>query len=342
MLKALSLPSGLEDYFRNARYDGCGALPLEETLHDLVELQFDRLPLNGSGRTLERWQALATVAGHDLALAKLYEGHTDALAIMAELGAGAETVDGTWGMWAAEPPDARVEAGPAGRCGAELDGRKAWCSGAPVLSHALITAWEDGQQRLYAVALEQPGVEITDSGWQAIGMARTGSVDVRFDGALATPVGPAGAYQTRAGFWQGGAGIAACWYGAAAAIGESLRAAVAARPHPHTEAHLGMVDAALAAARATLRETAAHYDNSADRQQDRRLAMRARAAVEHAAAIVIDHAGRALGAPAYCKDARLAQLLTDLPVYLRQSHAEFDLAALGRSVASADHMDWRL
>ena len=42
-----------------------------------------RLPLPGSGQTLRRWQALAEVAASDLALAKLFEGHTDALAIMA-------------------------------------------------------------------------------------------------------------------------------------------------------------------------------------------------------------------------------------------------------------------
>jgi hypothetical protein len=41
--------------------------------------------LPGNGATLQRWQCTALVAGYDLALLKLYEGHTDALAILAEL-----------------------------------------------------------------------------------------------------------------------------------------------------------------------------------------------------------------------------------------------------------------
>src|SRR5256885_6384264 len=51
----------------------------------LVAQSADRLPLPGRGHTLQRWRALAEVAAHSLGLAKLYEGHTDALAILSEL-----------------------------------------------------------------------------------------------------------------------------------------------------------------------------------------------------------------------------------------------------------------
>ncbi len=77
-------------------------------LHEILRLGLDNLPLPGSGATLKRWQALALVAGQSLSLAKLYEGHTDALAILAELaGPGmpaATSNGGTWGVWAAEGP----------------------------------------------------------------------------------------------------------------------------------------------------------------------------------------------------------------------------------------------
>ena len=78
-------------------------------LDALVGAGLDRLPLPAGGATLQRWQALARVAGHDLGLCKLYEGHTDALAIMAELGCPVPPGT-TWGTWAAEPPQARVHA----------------------------------------------------------------------------------------------------------------------------------------------------------------------------------------------------------------------------------------
>ncbi|MDQ2757232.1 MAG: acyl-CoA dehydrogenase, partial [Actinomycetota bacterium] len=45
--------------------------------------------------------------------------------------------------------------------------------------------------------------------------------------------------------------------------------------------------------------------------------------------------GRALGAAPLCLDAAHAQAVADVQVYVRQSHAERDLAALGALEASA-------
>jgi hypothetical protein len=63
-------------------------------------------------------------------------------------------------------------------------------------------------------------------------------------------------------------------------------------------------------------------------------ALRSRAAVEEAVSTVLAHAGRALGAGPLCRDAALAQRFADLPVFLRQSHAERDLAELGRLLSA--------
>ena len=307
---------------------------LGECLRALVHEQLASLPPPGGGRTLERWRSLASVAAHDLALCKLYEGHTDALAIMAELKYSGVESGSTWGMWAAEPPQARVTLSGSGT-DVRLNGRKAWCSGAAVLSHALMTTWDaDGQQRLVAVALEQPGVTVTNEGWSAVGMAATASVEVQFDDAHALAVGGPGDYLSRPGFWQGGIGIAACWYGAASSIAERLARACRQREEPHALAHLGAVDTALFSAAQVLHNAARVVDHQplADAQL---LARRCRAVIEHAALQVIEHTGRALGAGPYCKDAQFARLMADLPVFLRQSHAERDLAALGHWLATS-------
>jgi len=50
----------------------------------------------------------------------------------------------------------------------------------------------------------------------------------------------------------------------------------------------------------------------------------------------LQHAGRALGAATLCHDAQVARLMADLPVFMRQSHAERDLAALGEFHAQRD------
>jgi hypothetical protein len=64
--------------------------------------------------------------------------------------------------------------------------------------------------------------------------------------------------------------------------------------------------------------------------------MRARLVVEEAASAVMNHATRTLGAGPLCRNARFARALADLPVFLRQSHAERDLAALGELSAAAE------
>lgn len=322
-------------------------LPVDDTaalgqaLRELVAAGLDCLPQPGDGATLDRWRALARVAARDLGLCKLYEGHTDALAILHELGADAPPPDSTWGTWAAEPPDARVHLN--GRTTSQdvrLDGRKAWCSGARVLSHALLTAWaEDGSQQLVAVALHQPGVAFEDGVWHACGMGTTGSHSVLFDQARGHCVGPADGYLHRPGFWHGGAGIAACWFGATQALAEALRRRCAEQGEPHALAHLGAVDAQLYAAGCALAD-AAEWIDAHPLEDAEHIARRLRAVVEAAAEATLLHVGHALGAAPYCLDPHLARLLADLPVYLRQSHAERDLAALGQVAAQAPAGGW--
>ena len=233
---------------------------LSRSLGQLLAAGSGRLPLPGSGETLRRWQALGDVAARDLALAKLFEGHTDALAIMAELGAAEVDPASVWGTWAAEPPSARLELKRSAQ-GARLTGRKAWCSGAEIVSHAVLTAWDDqGAQCLAAVAIGQPGVTVTTDGWHAVGMGRAASGDVLFDAAAAVEIGEPGQYTARPGFWQGGCGIAACWYGGAVPFADAVADLLRRRDDPHAAAHLGAIDAALAAARALLTETAAWID----------------------------------------------------------------------------------
>ena len=303
------------------------------SLAHLIEAGIDRLPLPGAGATLARWRVLAAVAAHDLSLVKLFEGHTDALAIQAELGAPLPPPGSRWGTWCAEPPDARLTlAAERSATQVRLSGSKAWCSGAATMTHALVSCWNAaGEPCLAAVALAQQGVTITTEGWQAVGMAASGSVDVRFDNACAQQIGAPGDYLRRAGFWQGGAGIAACWWGGAFGIASMVRALAGPKPDAHRLAHLGAIDVALGASAALLRESAAWID--AQPQADARaVALRARLAVEQAAGQVMQHAGRALGAGPLCRNARFARAMADLPVFLRQSHAERDLAALGDCV----------
>jgi hypothetical protein len=324
----MPIQSALRAFLAERPFDRGNAVSTGELLRALIDARLDRLPVPGRGATLTRWQALGAVAEFDLALSKLYEGHTDALAILAEFD-GAPPEDGSaWGVWAAEPPDARLRA--SSDC--LLSGTKAWCSGAAGITHALVTAWNERDESvLAAVDLRQPGVKITQSGWRAVGMQASASVDVHFDNVPARQVGGPRAYLERPGFWHGGAGIGACWFGAAAGIAGFVARGARRREDPHALAHLGAIDTALSATGALLRETATFIDRTP--HADAMLAaMRARLGAERAAVLVIEHAGRALGAGPLCRDSHFAHLMADLPVFIRQSHAERDEASLARRV----------
>jgi alkylation response protein AidB-like acyl-CoA dehydrogenase len=304
----------------------------EEIFRQLVSDGLDRLPFPGSGRTIERWRALAAAAAHDLSLAKLFEGHTDALAILAELDAGAVQSRGRWAVWAAESPRAKVTVTQQNGQEARLSGRKSWCSGAAVVDHVLLTAAsETAGPVLVAVSIAQPGITICNDTWQAVGMRASQSADVVLDQALGLIVGEEHQYVRRRGFWHGGAGIAACWFGAARALGETVRQQLRKGADPHARAHLGAIAVAIHTA-ATLLRDAAHAIDHDPSVEARPLALRVRAGVETAATSVLSHAGRALGATPFCLNARFARHAADLPVFMRQSHAERDLAALGDAV----------
>src|SRR5690349_23788621 len=291
------------------------------------------LPLPGGGRTWERWASLAELAGEDLSLARLSEGHADAVAILAELGAGPPPAGSRWGVWAAQPPGpgltARRTAG-----GWRLDGVKRYCSGARTCTHALVTAAAPDGTRLFTA--ETRDLAPVPGTWPATGMAASDTLDVEFTNVPAEPVGGPGGYTGRPGFAHGGAGVAACWYGGARGVGQTLLAAAADRDvGPHALAHLGAVDIALRTARSALDAAAAEIDADPDDLRDggRLRALRVRALVESVATEVMHRVGRALGAGPLGHDEAHSRRVADLTVYLRQHHAERDLAALGTLVA---------
>jgi len=291
------------------------------------------LPLPGSGQTRERWAAFANLAAEDLSLGRLAEGHADAVAILAELDGPAPPPGSRWGVWAAHPPGPRLEAARHGG-GWRLHGTKRYCSGARSCTHALVTAAAPDGMRLFAVPVEAlapvPGT------WPATGMAGSDTLDVDFDEVPAQPVGRPGAYVERPGFAHGSAGVAACWYGGARAVGGALLSAAGGRDvGPHALAHLGAVDIALRTVRSALDTAADEIDaDPADLKRVGRLgSLRVRALADAVVGEVMERVGRALGAGPLCLDEAHSRRVADLTVYVRQHHAERSLAELGGLLA---------
>jgi alkylation response protein AidB-like acyl-CoA dehydrogenase len=296
------------------------------------------LPAPGSGQTAKRWWKLAALTENDVVAGRLAEAHADAVAILGELDGPPPEPGQLWGVWAAESSESIVTVSGDGDP-VLLDGTKVWCSGAGLCTHALITArLADNKRGLFAVDLSQPQVTPLTHSWRNAGMRDSDTRSVQFSGAAGMPVGRPGQYLDRPGFWHGAMGVAACWLGGARAVAGALYRAVAdehgrGSGDVHMHAHLGAVDAALAAAEATLVSAAWYVDAEPAGERSELIARRVRAVVEHAADEAITRTGRALGAKPLALDGRHAQRVADLSIYVRQSHAEHDLAALGRLAA---------
>jgi len=310
--------------------------------HDLVDRDLLTLPLPGSGRTRDRIKALIALGDADCVLARLAEGHADAVAILAELSGPDAGVGRLWGVWAAQPPGAAALSAHSDAGTWWVEGEKPFCSGAAACDAALVTAASDDGNRLFAVDLRQGGVEALEGTWPALGMAGSDSRTVSFHRVTGVPVGGPGAYVERPGFWHGAAGVAACWLGGALGLARALSSAASHRElDPHALAHLGSVDGSVTAMTSVLLQAADEIDSDPRDRQGRAalVARRARTVVEDGATSVLLRVGRALGALPLTHNAAHARRVADLTVYLRQSHAERDLADHGRRLLQVG-VDW--
>lgn len=300
------------------------------------------LAVPGHGQTRDRFEALAALGELDLTVGRLAEAHMDAMAILPELGSdlAQQTPHLTWGVWASETGSAGVCA-TTDRGHWRLRGRKAWCSGAGESSYALVTAGAEDGPRLFAVDLSQSGVQPVDDPWPTPALSGADTRSVDFFDVEAIAIGEPGSYVNRPGFWHGAVGVAAVWYGGAVGVARTLLQAADRRPLGELKlAHLGGIGAVLAGARATLSSAAESFDaDPFDRSGHVAITARAtRAVVEHAVDEVVGRVGRALGAAPLALDRAHSRRVADLQLYVRQSHADRDLADLGERLAEAGEL----
>ena len=292
------------------------------------------LPLPGSGETARRWQRLAELTEIDVVAGRLAEAHTDAVAILAELGGPDPHPDQLWGVWAAESRDA-VLCAHGGDDEVKLEGTKVWCSGAGLCTHALVTARLDNGRR--ALVRGRSARRGRAAAAQHLAQLR--------DGRLGHPLG---AVQRRPGDRRR---RTRCVPGPARLLARRDRGRrVLAGRCPRRRG------AAVRTGGRRLRRPAHAGPPRRGGRRDRRgrrppwkrrharsmrtratgpappnsIARRTRAVVETAVDEAITRTGRALGPGPLCQDAQHARRVADLTIYVRQSHAERDLEVLGR------------
>jgi alkylation response protein AidB-like acyl-CoA dehydrogenase len=232
-------------------------------------------------------------------------------------------------VWASEGPASLVRAESVGGGRWHLFGTKQYCSGAPFLDAALVTAHAGDSILLFDVPLAA-GVRVEPSTWRTPALAEAATVPVAFDLTLpeAAVVGPPGWYLSRPGFWHGAIGPAACWAGGALSLIDAVRSLD--RQGSHARAQLGAMEALAWNLETILDQAAREIDQDpADSAHGAmRRALICRHLIERQAVEVMDRFGRASGPQLLAFDEFAARQYASLTIYIRQCHAEKDDEAI--------------
>jgi alkylation response protein AidB-like acyl-CoA dehydrogenase len=297
---------------------------------------FDRLPLPGHGDTWERFSILASLGEEDLSLARLGEGHADALAILQESGRGIHHPESSYGVWAARTGTRGVTADPVPG-GWRLTGSKPFCSGSRLLDRALVTAEAPDGYRLFDIATADVVIDAAVDSWPAVGMADSISETLTFGGGVISEndaIGPPGFYTDRPGFWFGACGVAACWYGGARGLVAGVVQSLSGDPGEIVLMEIGKAASALQGMGDALRSVAEAIDLDPEdkKGQAHARALIARQVVHDSCVGVLGQTAAAGGARPLCHDAAQARRAADLYVYLAQHHGGTDAAHLGHMI----------
>jgi alkylation response protein AidB-like acyl-CoA dehydrogenase len=300
---------------------------LKERLREIV---LQTLPLPGLGHTPERHRLLAETARENVALAKLAEAHWDAVSILSEAGRTPEP-NALYAVWASEVPGVPLRLTRTDT-GFVIDGTKPFCSGIGLVDRALVTA-SDPEQLLVEVdlRLNESSVDANLEIWKTDAFRSTQTGSLTFTGAKLDRYARIGGpqwYLERPGFWHGACGPAACWAGGAAGLVDFALANK--RSDAHTLAHLGAMEANVWAMFSLLSEAGREIDESPNDGGAAQIrALQLRHLIEQMASDILHRFARAYGPQPLSMNEEMARRFHEVDLYMRQSHGERDLEALG-------------
>lgn len=299
------------------------------------------------GRAVAQGMDVLRVLGRaNLAVARLYEGHVNAVKLVMVYGAPATQAQvgravrdgalmGVWGADGARPVTIRI-AGDRVR----LDGGKRFASGLGLVSLAVISGADaDGATRLVVAPVDDPG-RADLSTWRVSGMRATASGDfdpsgLSLDGDAL--LGGPDAYHREPHFQGGVWRYAAAQLGGIEALVEAMRIELAARGRlsdPHQAARFARGAMACETARLWVRDAALTVEAPGAPPNSATRSMLARLVVERAASETMTDVDRALGAASFFTDHPVERLRRDLVFYLRQAAPDGALHASAVALAA--------
>ncbi len=272
--------------------------------------------------------ALVDVARVDLCLARLVEGHCDGMRTLSQ--AGTKATDGVYGVWASRSVGTGLR-GVALDSGWQVSGELRFASGVGLIDRALVPVWLDEDRHVLLDLPADCGVA-DESSWQTSGMdaARTFTVHVDIESVDAQQIGAENFYLDRPGFVVGGLCVAAVWAGGAQQVLDAVVDGVRAfTPTEHQRRRIGVMEQAVWQCRALLSATVSRLGALSPGATAREIAL-TRTAVVQACETVLAEAPVVVGPAGLSRNARLARVLQDLAIYVRQHHIDAELTRLGQ------------
>ena len=274
--------------------------------------------------------ALIETARVDLALARLVEGHADAMRILDQ--ADEQAQRGVYGVWASRS----VGTGVTGQFRNDrwlVRGELRFASGVDLIDRALIPVWVDRtRHQLLDLPLTESSFEGDPASWRTAAMDASRSWTVLVDtvAPINATVGPLDWYLDRPGFVVGGLGVAAVWAGGAHLVLDLLIDAAGAFPFtPAQLRRLGAVDQAAWEARTAVDSVASRLDGLGRSVLSVEIG-RARTAAAQACEQVIAETAHIVGPGGLSRNTRLVRATQDLGIYVRQLALDPELEARGR------------
>ncbi len=340
-----------EAEFRRIAEAGLLAAPLPRALGGLG---FGTEP----GGMLPGLQLLTLFGWGSLAVGRVYEGHVNALQLIALFGTpeqqeryAADARDGKlFAVWNTERADG-VKLEPHAAGGARLHGAKLYTSGAGWVERALVPgALPDGGWQITVVPMDEVTTAIDRSIWHPLGMRASASYLTDFTGVelgAEALLGAPGSYHRQPWFSGGAVRFAAVQLGGAAALLDAARAelrALGRTDDPFQRARIGEAAALIAGGQGWLRDTAAILDTSPTAfraapppppETIARVVAHAnltRTAIAEACVRVIDIVERSIGMRGLLQPHPIERIGRDLTLYLRQPAPDAAIAGAGAYV----------
>jgi len=260
--------------------------------------------------------SLAAIAEASLPLARLAEGHVNAIGLIRQFGQTPQ--DGLHGVWGADGPL------PCHSATNRILGTKRFASGLGVVKFAVVTVGRDAETQLAVVDVTDPKRH-TQSAWDMLGMRATLSGEIQLDGLEARWIGGPGDYFREPSFLGGVWRIAALQLGGTLGLLGAAKDALAAVGHLEADAQVARLAPLLGRAMAGfgLVERAAEIAESpagcADPDRAVALSIQARLFTEDLAQDAIAAVERSVGLRHFERNAETGRIARDLATYCRQA-----------------------